>query len=55
MFDFNPQEDGELCFKRGEIITVANKEDDNWWEGTLNGKTGLFPSTYVCPFNRATT
>uniref|UniRef100_A0A1I7ZKU7 Growth factor receptor-bound protein 2 n=1 Tax=Steinernema glaseri TaxID=37863 RepID=A0A1I7ZKU7_9BILA len=52
MFDFKPQEEGELAFKRGEIITVTNRSDENWWEGTLNNRTGLFPATYVVPFNR---
>ncbi|OZC09255.1 SH3 domain protein [Onchocerca flexuosa] len=54
MFDFKPQEEGELGFKRGDIITVTNREDENWWEGTLNGKSGMFPATYVCPFNNST-
>ncbi|VDN05552.1 unnamed protein product [Thelazia callipaeda] len=53
MFDFKLQEEGELGFKRGDIITVTNREDDNWWEGTLNGKSGMFPATYVCPFNNS--
>ncbi|KAJ8917559.1 hypothetical protein NQ315_005608 [Exocentrus adspersus] len=35
-----------LCFKKGDIITITQK-DEGWWEGTLNGKTGWFPSNYV--------
>jgi len=54
MFDFKPQEEGELEFRRGDIITVTNKDDENWWEGSLNSRTGMFPATYVCPFNRST-
>lgn len=50
MFDFQPQETGELEFRRGDIITVTDKTDENWWEGTLNGRKGLFPATYVCPY-----
>ncbi|KHN82166.1 Sex muscle abnormal protein 5 [Toxocara canis] len=53
MFDFTPLEEGELAFKRGEIITVTNRDDENWWEGTLNNRTGMFPATYVCPFNNS--
>jgi len=26
---------------------VTQKEDGGWWEGTLNGVTGWFPSNYV--------
>ncbi|VDP16871.1 unnamed protein product [Soboliphyme baturini] len=51
MFDFTPQEAGELEFKRGDIITVTDKSDENWWEGMLKNQKGMFPSTYVCPYN----
>lgn len=36
----------QLCFKKGDVIAVTQK-DEGWWEGTLNGKTGWFPSNYV--------
>jgi len=29
------------------VITVTQKEDGGWWEGTLGEKTGWFPSNYV--------
>ncbi|VDD90992.1 unnamed protein product [Enterobius vermicularis] len=53
MFDFDAKEEGELGFMRGDIITVTKRDDNNWWEGTLNNKTGMFPATYVCPFNNS--
>jgi len=31
----------------GDIITIINKENEGWWEGTNKGKKGLFPSNYV--------
>ena len=68
----------QLKFKKGDIITITQKEDGEyklyffcftgclsqyhtycrknlivnvrsggWWEGTLDGKTGWFPSNYV--------
>ncbi|CAJ0580881.1 unnamed protein product, partial [Mesorhabditis spiculigera] len=54
LFDFQPQEEGELAFKRGDIIKLLSRDDENWWEGKLNEQTGMFPSNYVCPFNRTT-
>jgi growth factor receptor-binding protein 2 len=51
LFDFKAQEDGELEFKRGDIITVTNRDDENCWEGQCNNRSGLFPATYVCPYN----
>ena len=31
----------------GDILTVIKKEEEGWWEGDLNGKTGMFPSNFV--------
>lgn len=36
-----------MKFKKGDIITVTQKEDGGWWEGTLDSRTGWFPSNYV--------
>lgn len=46
-FNFKGSNNDELCFKKGDIITVTQKEDGGWWEGTLEDKTGWFPSNYV--------
>ncbi|XP_055867925.1 rho guanine nucleotide exchange factor 7 isoform X2 [Biomphalaria glabrata] len=44
---FKGSNNDELCFKKGDIITVTQSWDEGWWEGTLNGRTGWFPSNYV--------
>uniref|UniRef100_A0A1I7W8W0 SH3 domain-containing protein n=1 Tax=Heterorhabditis bacteriophora TaxID=37862 RepID=A0A1I7W8W0_HETBA len=36
-----------LNFKEGNIIELISQVDENWYEGRLNGKSGLFPVTYV--------
>ncbi|KAG5898986.1 hypothetical protein JTB14_004705 [Gonioctena quinquepunctata] len=46
LYSYKRSNNDELCFKKGDIITVTQK-DDGWWEGTLNGETGWFPSNYV--------
>lgn len=51
LFDFEAKEKGELSFKRGEIIQVLDKIDDNWWTGACKGHTGIFPQNYVTPVN----
>ena len=30
-----------------ESGVAIDQEDGGWWEGTLDGKTGWFPSNYV--------
>lgn len=48
-YEFTPEEEGELYFKRGDKIQVLDKEDANWWKGRnlSSNQEGLFPSTYV--------
>lgn len=31
----------------GDLLDIHKKEENGWWFGELNGKTGHFPSTYV--------
>jgi len=46
LYDFTGQQQGDLTFSAGDTI-VLTKQDGNWWTGTVNGRTGVFPSNYV--------
>ncbi|XP_034145726.1 rho guanine nucleotide exchange factor 7b isoform X3 [Esox lucius] len=46
-FAFQQTNEDELSFNKGDIISVSRQENGGWWEGSLNGKTGWFPSNYV--------
>ena len=47
-FDFPSDTVGDLPFNAGETITnVSELPGEGWWTGWLNGKTGIFPSSYV--------
>ena len=37
----------QLSFCKGDVITLTQTVEGGWWEGTLNDKTGWFPSNYV--------
>lgn len=47
MYDYIANNEDELNFSKGQLINVMNKDDPDWWQGEINGVTGLFPSNYV--------
>ncbi|KAM5181861.1 SH3 domain-containing protein 21 [Mantella aurantiaca] len=49
MFDYVSAIPDELSLKKGDVVSVISKEteDEGWWKGELNGKTGLFPDNFV--------
>ncbi|KAI2800845.1 Abl interactor 2 [Blomia tropicalis] len=49
LYDYTADKDDELTFKENALIYVIAKNEDGWWEGVMNGITGLFPGNYVEP------
>jgi hypothetical protein len=47
LYDFEAVNAEELNIKQGDTIIVTKKDDSGWWEGTLNGHSGIFPANYV--------
>ncbi|XP_072939594.1 uncharacterized protein CAP isoform X11 [Epargyreus clarus] len=46
-FDFTAQTNLELPLKKGEVVVLTRRIDQNWWEGRNGNKTGIFPDSYV--------
>ena len=46
-FDFEAKSDVELSFSAGMSVRLLRRIDDNWLEGELEGKVGIFPAAYV--------
>ncbi|XP_041439551.1 SH3 domain-containing kinase-binding protein 1 isoform X7 [Xenopus laevis] len=46
-FSYMPQNEDELELKVGEFIEVLGEVEEGWWEGVLNGRTGMFPSNFI--------
>lgn len=49
LYQYKAQNEDELTFKEGDIITIINKdiEDKGWWKGELNGRIGVFPDNFI--------
>ncbi|KAI8330842.1 hypothetical protein BC941DRAFT_439707 [Chlamydoabsidia padenii] len=47
--DYEAQQDDELSFQAGDLITVTDHSNADWWMGTKekDGKSGFFPSNFV--------
>lgn len=49
IYDYYADKEDELSFQESSVIYVLKKNDDGWWEGVMDGVTGLFPGNYVEP------
>nr|XP_019927853.2 SH3 domain-containing kinase-binding protein 1 isoform X8 [Crassostrea gigas] len=47
LFDYEPENEDELKIEVGDTVEIIKQEEEGWWEGVLNGKTGVFPSNFV--------
>jgi hypothetical protein len=47
LFDFDAGDADELELREGDVVEDVEREDENWMRGRLNGRCGVFPSTYV--------
>lgn len=47
LFDFVSGEASDLKFKKGDLILLKQRIDNNWFVGQANGQEGTFPINYV--------
>ncbi|XP_037947810.1 uncharacterized protein LOC119679497 isoform X2 [Teleopsis dalmanni] len=46
-FNFQAQSSLELSLNKGELVTLTRRVDDNWFEGKIANRKGIFPVSYV--------
>ena len=49
LYNYRAEMKCDLEFRKGQIISVIFRTDtqNDWWEGKLDGKVGIFPANYV--------
>ncbi|XP_027140384.1 intersectin-2a isoform X1 [Larimichthys crocea] len=47
MYDYTAANRDELSFSKGQLISILDKTNPDWWKGDVNGVTGLLPTNYV--------
>jgi hypothetical protein len=45
LYTFDADQEGDLGFKKGEIITILKRTDkaEDWWTGRIGDRVGIFP------------
>ncbi|KAL4229731.1 E3 ubiquitin-protein ligase sh3rf3 [Mactra antiquata] len=47
LFNYDAKDPSDLSFKKGDVVYLKKRVDENWFNGELNGQHGFFPATYV--------
>nr|XP_021385883.1 SH3 domain-containing protein 19 isoform X3 [Lonchura striata domestica] len=47
LYDFHGENEDELSFKAGDMITELEPVDEDWMSGEILGKSGIFPKNFV--------
>lgn len=51
-YDFNGNDPDDLPFKKGDILTIISKDEDQWWTARNSlGQTGSIPVPYVVKYD----
>ena len=51
-YDFSSEMDGDLNFKKGDLLYIINRDKENWWlaKAKDSGQEGYIPFNYVTKF-----
>lgn len=55
LYTFVARDENDVSVERGELVTVLNREDPDWfWVLRSDGQEGFVPSAFVCPADAET-
>uniref|UniRef100_A0A4W2HXF4 RING-type E3 ubiquitin transferase n=1 Tax=Bos indicus x Bos taurus TaxID=30522 RepID=A0A4W2HXF4_BOBOX len=47
LYNYRGQNPGDLRFNKGDVILLRRQLDENWYQGEINGVSGVFPASSV--------
>ncbi|XP_055139566.1 SH3 and cysteine-rich domain-containing protein isoform X5 [Symphalangus syndactylus] len=47
LYKFVPQENEDLEMRPGDVITVLEDSNEDWWKGKIQDRIGFFPANFV--------
>ncbi|XP_072455328.1 SH3 and cysteine-rich domain-containing protein [Notamacropus eugenii] len=47
LYKFVPQENEDLEMRPGDVVTVLEDSNEDWWKGKIQDRTGFFPANFV--------
>jgi len=52
LFDYSSKTNGDLSFKKGDLLYIINTVEEDWWlaKAKHSGQEGYVPSNYVAEF-----
>ncbi|XP_067106030.1 SH3 domain-containing protein 19 isoform X1 [Osmerus mordax] len=55
LHDFTPEGPSELGLRAGDVVTLVEQVDSDWYRGTCRGSSGFFPVSYAKVLSNAST
>nr|1UUE_A Chain A, SPECTRIN ALPHA CHAIN [Gallus gallus] len=47
LYDYQEKSPREVTMKKGDILTLLNSTNKDWWKTEVNGRQGFVPAAYV--------
>lgn len=47
LYDFQSTQAGDLTLKQGDVVFLITKVSDDWLEGQIANRTGIFPANFI--------
>lgn len=47
LYDYQEKSPQEVSMKKGDVLTLLNSSNKDWWKVEVNDRQGFVPATYI--------